>query len=445
MIAFGSGLFWFIVTLGVLVTFHEFGHFWVARRLGVKVVKFSVGFGKALWSRTAKDGTVYQIAMLPLGGYVKMLDERDDEVAPIDRDAAFNRQPPWKRILIVLAGPVANLLLCVALMWVSLVIGLPDRKPVIGHTTGVAAAAGLREGDQIIALDGQSVASWDGAVMPLFLAAVDHRAIALDVVDEGGRSRRVALPLDRLPAEFDQTRFFEVIGLSPLASQNRPVVGSVPDGSAARGILMPGDEILSLNGQKVAGFSEMIALLQKSSPRGQAVQVVYRRGSSVAEAAITPKLGKGSTGQSVWQLGIASTSPTFIRRHGPVEALGEAIALTGAKTRETFAILGRVVTGSASVKNFSGSIGIAQAASAEADNGPSRLLFFMAVLSLSLCIINLLPIPVLDGGHLLYYLIELVSGRPVSENVVAASQVVGLAVLAGLIVLTNFNDLLRIF
>ncbi len=442
---FLAGLFWFIVTLGVLVTFHEFGHFWVARRLGVKVVTFSVGFGRALWSRTAKDGTVYQVAALPLGGYVKMLDERDDEVAPIDRDSAFNRQHPFKRILIVLAGPAANLLLCVALMWAAFVIGVPSNKPVVGKTTGLAAAAGIREGDQIVALDGEPAISLEQAIMPLFLAAVDHRAIVLDVVGEDGSARRVTLPLQRLPADFDQLRFFEAIGLSPLAEQNRPVVGAVPEGSAARGILMPGDEILSLNAQPVVGFGEMIALLQKTSPRGQPVQVTYRRGGDVAQAAITPRLGKREDGTPVWQLGIASTSQAVLRRHGPMAALGEALAETRAKTRETFAILGRVVTGSASVKVFSGSIGIGQAASAEADNGPSRLLFFMATLSLSLCIINLLPIPVLDGGHLLYYLIELVSGRPVSENVVAVSQVVGLAVLAGLIVLTNFNDLLRIF
>jgi regulator of sigma E protease len=441
---FFGGLFWFIVTLGVLVTFHEYGHFLVARLCGVKVVRFSVGFGRALWSRTATDGTVYQIAMLPLGGYVKMLDERDDEVAPIDRDRAFNRQHVLKRIAIVAAGPAANLLLCIALIWGAFVLGVPDLKPVIGKTDGLAAAAGLHDGDTITALDGQATGSWPDAIFPLFLAAVDHRPLVVDVLDERNQSRRVTLPLDRLAADFDQTKLFEEIGLNPLGSQNRPVVGEVAPGAAARGILMPGDEILALNGHPVPGFLEMIAILQKQTPQGQAVEVTYRRGNEVARVKITPRLGENQ-GKPVWQLGLKPLVRAVIRQHGPVDALGEAVSWTGDRAHETFAVLGRLLTGKASTKTLSGSIGIAQAAHMEANNGPSRLLQFMAVLSLTLCIINLLPIPVLDGGHLLYYLIELVSGRPVSESVVAVGQVAGLVVLAGLIVLTNFNDLLRIF
>ncbi len=444
MSGFFGGIWWFIVVLGVLVTFHEFGHYWVARRCGVKVLKFSVGFGRALWSRTARDGTVYQIAMIPLGGYVKFADERDDEVLPKDIPHAFNRQHVLKRIAIVAAGPVANLVLCVALIWGSFVLGRPDLKPVIGPTTGLAAEAGLRDGDRIAAIGELATENWQDAVMPLFLAAVDHRALELEVIGENGGRRHVRLPLDRLPEDFNQEQWFDEIGLSPLASQNRPIVGAVAEGAAARGILQPGDEILSLNGQAVAGFSQLITLLQKASPRGQPVRVEYRRGADVAQVTITPRLGE-SQGKPVWQLGIAAASQAVIRRHGPVEAIGQAITETRRQTGQTLAVLGRLVTGKASTKNLSGAIGIAQAAQAEANNGLSRLLFLMASLSLTLCIINLLPIPVLDGGHLLYYLIELVSGRPVSESVMAMGQVAGLAVLAGLIILANFNDLLRIF
>lgn len=444
MTAFLSALFWFVVTLGVLVTFHEFGHFWVARRCGVKVVRFSVGFGRALWSRKAKDGTEYQLAMLPLGGYVKMLDEREDEVAPTDRDAAFNRQHVLKRIAIVLAGPMANLILCVALLWSAYLIGVPELAPVVGQTRGIAADSGLREGDRILRVGDQATGSWDEVITPLFLAAVDRRALPLEVRDASGVVHQRRLALDRLPADFDQARLLEVMGLIPSAAQDGPTVGLVLDGSAARGVLLPGDVILSLNDQPIARFSAIKPLMQKFSAQGQPVRVVYRRGEAVAQATISPKLSE-IEGKSVWLLGIGPVTHVQVTRYALLPALQAALQMTGIKTRETLGVLARLVSGKASPKNLSGAIGIAQAAKAEASGGAGRLLLFMASLSLMLCILNLLPIPVLDGGHLLYYLIELVSGRPVSESVMVAGQYAGLAVLAGLIILANFNDLLRSF
>jgi len=382
--------------------------------------------------------------MIPLGGYVKMLDEREDEVPAAERHAAFNRQPVLKRIAIVLAGPAANLLMCVALMWGAYMIGLPDLAPVIGKTTGLAQEAGLRDGDRILQVGDQVTENWSEASMPLGLAAIDREPITLRVRDAAGNEQSRQLPLDRLPKDFDQTNMLVAMGLIPLVTQDRAIVGLVADGAAARGILQPGDELITLNDRPISGFSAIGPMLQKASPQGQPVRLVYRRGQTVSQAVIAPRLGN-SQGKAVWQLGIGAQFDLVVQHYGPIPALAKAIAQTGKQTRETFGFLGRLITGRASTRNLSGAIGIAQAAHAEADSGLAPLIFFMASLSLTLCIINLLPIPVLDGGHLLYYLIELVSGRPVSESVMITGQFAGLAVLAGLIILANFNDLLRIF
>ncbi len=439
---FFGAIWWFIVTLGVLVTFHEFGHFWVARRCGVRVLRFSVGFGRALWSRLAKDGTQYQVAMVPLGGYVLMLDERTGEVAPDERAQAFNRQPVLKRIAIVIAGPLANLLLCLAFLWATYLIGWPDLAPLIGQPAGLAAEAGLREGDRIVSVGEQATPTWTQAITPLALAAIDRRPVTLTVSDAAGRTSQHNLPLDRLSADFDQSNPLAAIGLTTSIAQDRPVIGIVADDAAARGILRPGDEILRIGQQPVTRFSEIPEALQSQARSGQALAIELRRDGRLARVSVAPKQVQ-SQGKTVWQLGIGAKRELTVLRYGPVDALGAAFTETGKQTREILGFIARLVKGEASSKNLSGVIGIAQAAQAEASLGVSRLLFFMASLSLTLCIMNLLPIPVLDGGHLLYYLIELVSGRPVGEKVLVAGQYIGLALLAGLISLAIYNDLVR--
>ncbi len=439
---FGS-LWWFVLTLGVLVTFHEFGHYWVARRCGVKVLRFSVGFGRALWSRTARDGTEYQIAMIPLGGYVKMLDDRENEVAPAERASAFNQQPPLKRIAIIAAGPIANLLLCIALLWAAFVIGVPGYPPTIGKTTGLAAEAGLRQGDRILAIAGTTTASWDDALPALVIAAIDREAISLDVQTQAGEYASRLLRLDRLPPDFDQTRPFAAMGLSA-QPELPPVVGSLAPDAAAQGKLQPGDELLTLGGVDIRSFEQIRPLLNRLSPAGEPVEVRLRRQGDEMTVSIAPKLVLDG-GERVRLLGIAPAAPTpVLIRHPIGEAMTAALRETGKQTRTILSFLGRLVTGQASTRNLSGAVGIAQAANAEANQGVGRLLFFMAGLSLTLCILNLLPIPVLDGGHLLYYLTELISGRAVSERVLIAGQYAGLALLLGLILLANTNDILRI-
>ena len=431
MSGFLGAVFWFIVTLGVLVTFHEFGHFWVARRCGVQVLKFSVGFGRPLWSRIGRDGTRYQVAAIPLGGYVQFLDEREADVGPALRDRAFNRQPVWRRIAIVLAGPMANLLLCVLLFWGAFLVGLPGTVPMVGKVQGVAEASGLRAGDRIVAVDGQPVATWDQLITPLALAAIDHRALELQVQDAAGTQARKVLRLDQLPADFDQANPLGAAGLGIGVGELEPVVGRVLEDSVAHGQLQPGDRILSLGGRAISRWTDIPEVVRATAP-GQALEIVALRDGRETRLSLTPRVLEVQ-GQRTLALGIAPAVAVAERRFGAVAAIGAAWDETRKQTRETLAFLGRLVTGKASPKNVSGVIGIAQVANAEASLGFARLVAFMASLSLTLCIMNLLPIPVLDGGHLLYYLIELVSGRPVGERVLIAGQYAGLLVLAGLI------------
>lgn len=442
MSGFFGATWWFIVTLGVLVTFHEFGHFWVARRFGVKVLRFSIGFGRPLWSRVAADGTRYQIAMIPLGGYVQFLDERETEVIPAERERAFNRQPVLKRIAIVSAGPLANLLLCIVLLWATFVIGLPGIEPVIGKPAGLAAEAGLHEGDRIVQVEDQPTLTWANAITPLALAAIDRRPVTVTVEDRDGHASRKVLALDRLDAEFDQTDPLKAMGLRPIISADLPIIGEVSPGFPADGKLQTGDRLLRIGSQPLTRFSEIPGALKNQASSGQAVAIELERHGQLMHESILPR-PVVVAGKTVWQLGVRQHRDVTLVRYGPIRAIGEALLETRKQSREMVGFVARLVTGKASSKNLSGVIGIAQVAQSEANNGASSLLWFMASLSLTLCIMNLLPIPVLDGGHLLYYLIELISGRPVGERVLIAGQYAGLLLLAGLICLAFYNDIVR--
>jgi regulator of sigma E protease len=437
---FGS-VWWFLVVLGILVTFHEYGHYVVARLCGVRVLRFSVGFGRALWSRTARDGTEYRVAWIPLGGYVKMLDGREMDLAPGEEKVAFDRQPVGRRIAVVLAGPFANLILCVALLWVALMVGVPEAAPIVGKPTGLAAEAGFAEGDRLLSIDGRSAPTWDQAILPIALAAIDHRPIVVGVRAADGRAQERRLDLSRLADDFDQTQPLDAIGLHPLAGQDRPIVGVVVDGAAASGILRPGDEILAVEGAPIAHYSDIRPRVQAVAAPGKALRLDVRREGRTLSVAVEPRLEEDETGQRVYRFGVGPRQSPTIFRFSAVPAFGEALRRTVSMTRDTFAVLGRLATGRASTDNVSGMITIARVANAEADVGFGRLLAFMAALSLTLCIMNLLPIPVLDGGHLLYYLIELAAGRPLSDRVLFAGQYLGLAMLAGLITLAFYNDI----
>ncbi len=352
---FGS-LWWMLVTLGLLVTFHEFGHFWVARRLGVKVLRFSVGFGKALWSRVGRDSTEYVIAAIPLGGYVKFLDERELEEA-VDAEelkGAFNRQSVWTRIAVTAAGPMANLIFAVAAFWLMLVIGKPDYQAIVGRVDGIAATAGFAAGDRITGVDAQRIDNWSDVSMALLRGAMEHRALTLTVIDKGGTERTRALPLDRLPSDGDDADSFRAIGLAPRHWQVPAVVGELSkDGAAMSAGIRSGDRILSIDGQAVQDFADVPPLIQKRAAANHALTVTVQRAGETIDVTVQPKLGDNGKGKEVWLIGfspakVPAAPHDAVLRYGPLRAVPEALAATWSGVRDTFDLIGKMLSGAAS-------------------------------------------------------------------------------------------------
>ena len=440
MSEFVGSIWWLLVSLGLLVTFHEFGHYWVARRCGVRVLRFSIGFGKPLWTRIGRDGTEWVVAALPLGGYVRMLDDREVEVEPEERHESFNAKSVWQRIAIVAAGPLANLLLCVALLWLMFVVGKPDLAPQVG-VDGIAAAAGLRDGDLLLEIGGRATPTFTDAGVALSTAGFDRVPVVARVRGLDGTERSVELPFDRLDEGLRAGDLLPAIGIRPHIP---PVIGTVVGGSASDGRLQPGDRVLAVDGRAGVDFAQLRPLLQELGAPGRTLAIRVERDGRRIEVPVDPRLG-GDGDAPVWQLGVgpAPLAQTALLRHGPLDAIPAALAATWQTGSDALGLLKRMVLGRASLENISGPITIARVANVSAGLGLAWFLNFLAILSLSLCIMNLLPIPVLDGGHLLYYLIELVKGGPVGERVLAAGQYVGLAFLAGLMGLAFYNDLFR--
>jgi regulator of sigma E protease len=444
---FLGSVWWMIVSLGVLVTFHEFGHFWVARRCGVKVLRFSVGFGKPLWSYYDRHGTEFAIAAIPLGGYVKMLDEREGEVAPAERDQAFNTKSVWQRIAIVAAGPIANLILCVALLWAMFVIGKQDYAAVVGRAEGLAQQAGLQPGERIVRIGTRPVSSWSDASMQLTVAAMDGADVRIHTEDaQDGASRVHTLRLSQLPAGFDEQQVPRLAGLTWRFMLQPAVIAKVTPGSAADGVLRPGDRILAVDGAAIDSADQVAPQVQALARNGgKGLVEVWRNDERLAlDVRLTPSKDPRLKGLSLGvDVGGERQAPAFDAKlqYGPLAAIPAAFRETGKLAGDTLGIIRRMLTGQASLKNVSGPITIAKVANVSAKQGPDWFLNFLALLSLSLAIMNLLPIPILDGGHLLYYLIELVKGSPLSERAMAAGQFVGLALLAGLMGLAFYNDL----
>ena len=451
-----GSIWWLLVALGLLITFHEFGHFWVARRLGVRVLRFSVGFGRPVWSRYGADGVQYVLAAIPLGGYVKMLDEREGDVPAEQLPQAFNRKPVWHRIAIVLAGPVFNVVFAVLAFWLMFMVGIPDSRPIIGEVSGIAAEAGLQAGDEIVALDGQDTQTWSHALLALVAHALDRDRVMITVRDTAGQASNHILDLSSLGDDFSEENTFEAIGLKPWRWDPPAVIGEVSaDSAAAAAGLQKGDRIVRIGGEDVTGWSAVGYLVQKSGRENQPLTLSIERNNTLINLDIFPRKEKTGWFSSRLLLGISNTEPDaeqraawdrsfVLLRYGPFKGLRAAASETWRLSGATFGLLGRMVTGKASVKNLSGPISIAQFANSSAGRGLSNFLFFLGAISLSLGILNLLPVPVLDGGHLMYYLIEWVKGSPVSDRAQMAGQYIGLMALAGLMSLAFVNDILRL-
>jgi len=456
MSEFLGSIWWLLVALGLLITFHEFGHFWVARLMGVRVLKFSVGFGRTIWSRTGRNGTEYVIAAIPLGGFVKMLDEREGDVDDADLDQAFNRKGVWQRIAIVIAGPAFNLIFTLLAFWLMFLVGMPESRPVIGEVSGIAASAGLEPDDRIMSINGESTETWSHAILGLITPALDREKVQLVVETSKGNQREVLLDLSQLGSDFKEEQTLQEVGITPWRAILPAIVGEVTiDSPAYRAGFKPGDRIISVAEEAVPDWAWVGALVQKHGVADEPLLVTVERAGGSLDLSVSPEKQSSGTLSSRLILGITNQPPDaqlqakverayFMHKFGLVDGFTAAASEMARLTRSTLGLLGRMLTGSASVKNLSGPISIASFANSSANAGLSSFLFFLGAISLSLGILNLLPIPVLDGGHLLYYLIELVKGSPVSEQVQANGQYVGLLALFGLMGIAFFNDILRL-
>ncbi len=446
----------FVVAILVLVTIHELGHFWVARRLGIKVRRFSVGFGPPLyrWRRRADD-TEYVIAALPLGGYVKMLDERDEQEAipPADLARAFNRQPIWKRSLVVLAGPVANFVLAVLIYWGLLLAGETGVRPEVGSVEpgSVAAEAGFAPGDLVTGVEGRPVATWGSFWFALLSASLGGGDVSVDVTIADGAAAVRTLPAAELAPLDPGSGFLAAVGLERYRPSIPPVIDAVvPDEPAAEAGLQTGDRVLSIDAEPVADWDQLVAAVQARAE--QRISLRVERDGVQRTLTLTPRAMTLEDGKVIGRIGAGPAVSEglyddimVVVHYGPVGALQEAVRRVGDLSVMTLRILWRMLLGTASVENLSSPIGIADAAGKTASFGIEPYLEFLALLSVSLGLLNLLPIPVLDGGHLLYFAVEAVLGRPLSEELQAQGQRLGLLLILCLMTLAFYVDIARIF
>ena len=442
---FGS-IWWLLVTLGILVTFHEFGHFWVARRLGVKVLRFSIGFGKPLWKRIGKDGTEYVIAAIPLGGYVKFLDSRETELVGDEIAQDFNKKPVWKRAAITIAGPAANLLFTVVALWAMFVIGKPDYQPIVGRVQGIAAQSGFVDGDRLVQIGATPVTTWTDATLTLVTAVIDRLAVDVKVIDPAGAAQTRRLDLSKIEAGKNETAGMRATGLVPKQFQ-MPIIGTVAEGApAALAGVKTRDRVRAINGKPVADWEDLIKAISTESGEAKPLALTLERAGQTVELSVQPRQETDpKTGAKAWRLGIGGADAEYdaLLRYGPLDAIPAAWHETVNLTMQTLGMLKRMLIRTASLDNLSGIISIAEFANVSAQKGLAWFIQFLALISLSLCIMNLLPIPILDGGHLVYYLIESIKGSPVSERVLIAGQYAGLVLLAALMGLALFNDIMR--
>ena len=444
----------FLVTIGILVTFHEFGHFLVGRLMGVKVLRFSIGFGKPLFLRRfGRDRTEFAIAAIPLGGFVRFLDERElpegESVDAGEADRAFNRQKVWKRFLIVLAGPFANLLLAVLLYAALYMNGVDGLKPIVSApaATSAAAEAGLVERDEIVAVDGRSLESWQELRWRM-LRLSGAPSVELTVKRNGETSKK-SIVLDKLTSSDWEGPFLDTLGLRVFLPSAPPaVMRVVEDRAGAIAGLKANDLLLSIDGQALGSVGDARRII--AAHPGEALKIKVSRGGAETTIDARPD-ARQVDGKTVGQLGIdlgpnpaAFAQNRVTTQYGPFDALGRGAQKTWELSIFSLKMLGRIAIGEASLKNISGPLTVADYAGQSASQGPSTFVLYLAVISISLGVLNLLPVPLLDGGHLLYYAVEFIKGSPLSDRTLQIGQQAGMFVLAALMALALYNDLFRL-
>ncbi len=443
----------FLVALGVLIVFHELGHYVVARVCGVKVLRFSLGFGKVLWHRKlGRDATEWAVSAFPLGGYVKMLDEREGPVPADQMHRAFNRQPVGKRFAIVAAGPIANFLLAILLYWVLFMHGVPGVKPVLGEPLAEtpAARAQLAAGDTITRIGESNVATWQDVRWVLLEHALRKEHVTVEVHNARGGVDFRKLDLSQIGPEQIDADLIRAIGLTRFQPAFKPVIGKLITGGAGeRDGLKPGDEVIAADGEAIASWDDLVALISEAPGRPLSLRVL--REDVQSELVVTPDR-KVENGKTLGRIGAyphidEQETRKYLTevRYGPVAAMGQAAGRTWEVSVFTVKMLGRMIMGDVSLKNLSGPITIADYAGQSAQLGWLAYVSFLALISISLGVLNLMPVPLLDGGHLMYYVAEIVKGSPVSDRVMEMGQQVGIVLLFSLMAFALYNDINRLF
>ncbi len=442
----------FIVALGVLITFHEFGHYLIARWNGVKVLRFSIGFGQPIFRmKWGEDQTEWVLAAIPLGGYVKMLDENEGKVAEEDLPRAFNRQAVARRFAIVAAGPIANFLLAIVLYWLIFILGVNGIKPILGPILPdtPAAHAQLAAGDTITHIDNEPIPSWQDARWTLLQKALDQSNVQVETISQNGVIHLRKLDLSSINANELDGNFLKIIGFNGYQPVIEPIIDKViPDSASDHAGLLIGDEIIAINNQKVVDWMSLVQHIRASA--GQPLTLEILRNQQTIQIDITPDTVT-EQGEKVGKLGIApkinQSELDKLRvtvHYPPLSSLQKALDKTWETTALTFKMLGKMVMGDVSLKNISGPISIADYAGQSAQMGLVSYLAFLALISVSLGVLNLLPIPILDGGHLMYYAIEIIKGSPLSDGAMLIGQKIGIAMLFTLMTFAIYNDINRL-